>query len=85
MRGPPRPRQTDLAAARSRALAAQMGTMSPAFVAQDVFALADEVERLHVELVQLHAAATVGLPYAKGDAADVLRAVLRHAKGGSHG
>lgn len=86
MRGPPRPqpqaRRPDVAAARTRALAARMGTVPPAFVANDVLELADEVERLRVELAQLRAAATIGLPYAAGDAANVLRAVLQRAKGG---
>lgn len=85
MRGPPRPQppvsRPDTTAARARANAARMGTVSPAFIVRDVLELADEVERLRVELAQLRAAATIGLPYAAGDAADVLRAVLRHAKG----
>lgn len=81
---PPRPQPPagpDLAAARHRAHAARLGTLPPTFVARDVFELADEVERLRRELAGLRAAVTIGLPYAKGEAADVLRDVIAHAKG----
>ena len=47
MRGPPRPQppvsRPDTTAARARASAARMGTVSPAFIVRDVLELADEV------------------------------------------
>ena len=84
MRGPPRPQPPagpDVNAARMRAHAARLGTVAPVFVVRDVLELADEVDRLRRELVALRAAVTIGLPYAKGEAADVLRDVIAHAKG----
>lgn len=84
MRGPPRPQPPatpDTTAARHRAHATRMGTLAPAFIARDVFELADEVDRLRRELAGLRAACVIGLPYAKGEAADVLRDVIAHAKG----
>jgi hypothetical protein len=58
-----------------------MGTLTPAFVAQDVLELAGEVDRLRLELEAMRAACVIGLPYARGEAADVLRDVIAHAKG----
>jgi hypothetical protein len=84
MRAPPRPPPPagpDTAAARNRAHAARLGTVPPAFVARDVLELAGEVDRLRAELAGLRAACVIGLPYAKGEAADVLRDVIAHAKG----
>lgn len=84
MRGPPRPQPPatpDTTAARHRAHAARLGTVPPAFVARDVLELAGEVDRLRAELANLRAACVIGLPYARGEAADVLRDVIAHAKG----
>lgn len=84
MKTPPRPQPPagpDLAAARNRAHAARLGTVPPAFIARDVLELAGEVDRLRAELANLRAAVTIGLPYARGEAADVLRDVIAHAKG----
>lgn len=71
----------DLFAVRQRTLTARLNAVPNAFLIKDIDALLAEVEYLRQQVTALQAACTIGLPYAKGDGAEVLRQTIAHAKG----
>lgn len=71
----------DLNAIHQRAVMSRLAPVPNSFVVEDIHRLIEEVEHLRHELNHLQAACTIGLPYAKGEAADVLRQAIERAKG----